>query len=66
MAAKDKGAAPNCAKCGRMVHEKAMIAEGKVYHTYHFQCTKCNKVIPAEYAVHNGAVYCMTCHQGLM
>lgn len=66
MASSSKSAAPNCAKCGKMVHDKAMIAEGKVWHTYHFQCITCNKVLPAVYASYQGQVYCLECHKKIM
>uniref|UniRef100_A0A915KSG5 LIM zinc-binding domain-containing protein n=1 Tax=Romanomermis culicivorax TaxID=13658 RepID=A0A915KSG5_ROMCU len=54
---------PKCgnAECGRPIKEKAIVAEGKIFHSSCFKCADCRAPLGTEYNVMNGKVLCKNC-----
>jgi hypothetical protein len=43
----------HCVRCGKVITERYIIAEGKVFHPEHFLCRYCGKQIQSGFAVEN-------------
>jgi hypothetical protein len=56
---------PKCAFCKTPVESKGISAMGNIFHSNHFFCTQCSKVLGAEdlyYVIDKDKVCCSQCH----
>lgn len=55
--------APKCAKCSDPIKGKAVTALEQHWHPEHFQCSKCEKVIPTDskFKSYNKKAFCEAC-----
>lgn len=56
---------PKCAFCKTPVESKGVSAIGKTFHSNHFFCTQCSKVLGSDdtyYIIDNDKVCCSVCH----